>query len=146
MGGSAEHVVVFAVFENARRSAIHQHQHLLQLFRDRRDSKAVAGADIAEHDVDIVALVEITQLLHLLGGATILVDDDGLDLHPAEADLLVRRGGRPLVQLIDDELRAVAGGNAEAVGRRPRQERYDAELEGFLSGRGYRQPKRRRSD
>ena len=146
MGGGAEHVVVLAVLEDARRSAIHQHQHLLQLFRDRCDSKAVTGADIAEHDVDIVALVEIAQFLHLLGGAAILVDDDGLDLHAAEADLLVRRGRRALVQLIDDELRAVAGGNAETVGRRPGQERHDAELEGFLSRCGYRQPKRRRSD
>ena len=146
MGGGAEHVVVFAVLEDARRAAIHQHQHLLQLFRDRRDRKAVAGADIAEHDVDIVALVEVAQFLHLLGGAAVLVDDDGLDLHAAEADLLVRRGRRALVQLVDDELRAVAGGNAETVRRRPGQERHDAELEGFLSGRGHRQPKRRRSD
>ena len=144
MGGGAEHVIVFALLEDARRSAIHQHQHLLQFFCDRRDGKAVAGADIAEHDVDIVALVEIAQFLHLLGGAAVLVDDDGLDLHAAEPDLLVRRGRRALVQLIDDELRAVAGGDAETVRRRPGQERHDAELEGLLCRCWRRQAKRHR--
>ena len=76
MRGGAEHVIVFAFLEDARRAAIHQHQHLLQLFSDRRHREAVAGADIAEHDIDIVALVEIAQFLHLLGGAAVLVDDD----------------------------------------------------------------------
>ena len=143
MGSSAEYIIVLGLFEDARRSAIHQHQHLLQLFGDRRHGKAVARADIAEHDVDIVALVKVAQLLHLLGGAAVLVDDDGFDLDAAEADLLVRRGGRPLVQLIDDELRAVAGGNAKAIRRRPGEERHDAEFEGFLCRCRGRQRKRR---
>ena len=146
MRGGAEHVVVFGFLEDARRAAIHQHQHLLQFFGDRRDRKAVAGADIAEHDIDIVALIEVAQFLHLLGGAAVLVDDDGLDLHAAETDLLVRGGRRAFVQLVDDELRAVAGGNAETVRRRPGQEGHDAELEGFLRRCRRRQGKRNRRD
>ena len=143
MGRGAEHIIILGFLEDARRAAIHQHQHLFKLFRYRRDGEAIAGADIAKHDVDIVALVEVAQLLHLLGGAAVLVDDDGFDLDAAEADLLVRRGGRPLVQLIDDELRAVAGGNAKAIRRRPGEERHDAEFEGFLCRCRGRQRKRR---
>src|SRR5438128_796136 len=136
--GGADHVVVFGLLGDARRAASHQYQHLLQFFRDRCDGQAIAGADIAEHDVDIVALVEVAQLLHLLGGAAILVDDDGLDLHAAEPDLFVRRGRGALVQLVDDELTAVAGGDAKTVGGRPGQECHDPELEGILrrTGRG----------
>ena len=134
MCGGAEHVVVFGFLKNARRAAIHQHQHLLQLFRNRCHRKAIAGADIAEHDIDIVALVQVAQFLHLLGGAAVLVDDDGLDLHAAEPDLLVRRGGGALVQLVDDELRAVAGRDAKAVGSGPGQKCHDAEFEALLRG------------
>ncbi len=136
MRGGAEYVIVFRLLEDARRAAVHQYQHFLQLFGNRRDREAVAGADIAEHDVDLLALIEIAQLLHLLGGAAVLVDHDGLDLHAAEADLVVGRGALALVQFIDDELTAVAGGDAKALGRRPGQERDDAELEGvFGAGR-----------
>ena len=132
VGGGAEHVVVFRFLEDARRAAIHQHQHLLQFFGDRRHREAVARADIAEHDIDIVALIEVAQFLHLLGRAAVLVDDDGLDLHAAESDLVVRCGGGALVQLVDDELAAVAGRHAETVGGGPGQERHDAELESVL--------------
>ena len=142
MRGGTEHVVVFRLLEDARRAAIHQHQHLLQFFRDRRHGKAVAGADIAEHDVDIVALIEVAQFLHLLGGAAILVDDDGLDLHAAKPDLVVRRGRRSLVQLVDDELSAIAGRDAETVRRGSGQERHDTELECFLRGCRCRQDER----
>jgi len=90
MRGGAEYIIVLRFLEDARRAAIHQHQHLFQLFRDRGDREAVAGADVAKHDIDIVALVEVAQLLDLLGGAAILVDDHRLDLHAAEPDLLVR--------------------------------------------------------
>ena len=132
MRGGAEHVIVFRFLEDARRAAIHQHQHLLQLFGDRRHRKTVTGADIAEHDIDIVALIEIAQFLDLLGRAAVLVDDDGLDLHAAEPDLVVRRGRRALVQLVDDELAAVAGRDAETVRGGPGQERHDAEFETLL--------------
>ena len=132
MRGGAEHVIVFRFLEDARRAAIHQHQHLLQFFGDRRHREAVAGADIAEHGIDIVALIEVAQLLDLLGRAAVLVDDDGLDLHAAEPDLLVGRGRGALVQLVDDELAAVAGRDAETVGGGPGQERHDAEFEGLL--------------
>ena len=117
----------------------------LQFFCDRSHGEAVAGADITDHDIDIVALIEVTQFLHLLGGAAILVDDDGLDLHAAEPDLFVRRWCRPLVQLVDDELRAVTGGDAETVRRGPGQEGHNAQFEGFLCGCGPCQGKRHRS-
>ena len=133
MRGGAEDVVVFGFLEDARRAAIHQHQHLLQFFGDRRHGEAVAGADIAEHDIDIVALIEVAQFLDLLGRAAVLVDDDGLDLHAAEAHLLVRRGPGTLVQLVDDELAAVAGRHAETVRGGPGQERHDAEFETCLA-------------
>jgi hypothetical protein len=143
MGCGAEHIIVFRFLEDARRAAIHQHQHLLQFFGDRRDSQAVTGADIAEHDVDIVALIEVAQFLHLLGRAAVLVDDDRLDLHAAEPDLLVRLWCRALVQLVDDVLPTVARGHAKTVRRGSGQEGHDAELEGFLRGSGRRQRQRR---
>ena len=118
MGRGAEDVIVFRLLEDARRAAIHQHEHLLQLFGDRRHGETVAGADIAQYDVDIVALIEVAQLLDLLGRAAVLVDDDRLDLQSAEAHFVVRRGPGTLVQLVDHELAAVAGRNAKTVGGR----------------------------
>ncbi len=134
MGCGAEHIIVFRLLEDAGRAAIHQYQHLFQFFGDRRHRETVAGADIAEHDIDMVALIEVAQFLDLLGGAAVLVDDDGLDLHAAEADLVVRRGRGSFVQLVDDELAAVTGRDAETVRGRPGQERHDAEFETVFRG------------
>jgi hypothetical protein len=136
MRGGAEHIIVFRLLEDARRAAIHQHQHLLQLFGDRRHREAIAGADIAEHDVDVFALIEVAQFLHLLGGAAVLVDHDRLDLHAAEADLVVGRRRRAFVQLIDDELPAIARGHAKAFRGGTGQERDDAELESISRAGG----------
>ena len=172
MRRGAEHIIVFRFLEDARRAAIHQHQQLLQLLGDRRHRKAVAGADIAEHDVDIVALIQVAQFLHLLGGAAVLVDDDRLDLHAAEPDLLVRRGAAPLFswsmtnwpplragtpklsaagpdrKVTMPSLKvscAEAGGASASASRRQTTARHDAEsnqIHGFLPGWPAREPDR----
>jgi len=132
VGSRAEDVVVFRFLEDARRSAVEQEQRLLQFFRDGSNRKAVAGADIADDGIDIVALIEVAQFLHLLGRAAVLVDDDGLDLHAAEADFIIWSRPGTLVQFADDEFGSLAGRDAEALGCGTRQECDDADLEGLL--------------
>ena len=128
----AEHVVVLAVLEDARRAAVVEDEELLQLLGHRRHRQAVARADVADHRVDLVAVVQVAQLLHLLGGAAVLVDIDRLDLHAAEADLVVRRRRGAGVEGLDHHLGAVDRRDAEALGRLARQEADDAQLEGLL--------------
>src|SRR6266566_185217 len=92
------------------------------------------------------ALIEVTQLLDLLGRAAVLVDDNRFDFHAAEPDLLVRSGGSAFVQLVDDKLSAVAGRHAETISGGPGQERDDAQFESLLRQRRRRQGQRRRGD
>ena len=146
MRGGTEHIIVFPFLEDARRATIHQHQHLFQFFRNRRNRETIARADIAEHGIDIVALIEVTQLLDLLGRAAVLVDDNRFDFHAAEPDLLIRSGGSAFVQLVDDKLSAVAGRDAETISGGPGQERDDAQFESLLRRRRRCQGQRRRGD
>ena len=131
----AEHVLVLAVLEDARRAAVVDEEELLHLLGRGRDREAVARADVADDGVDLLAVVQVLQLLHLLGGAAVLVDVDGLDLHAAEAGLVVGRRRGALVEGIDQHLGAVDRRDAEALGRLAREEADDADLERFL-GRG----------
>ena len=134
----AEHVLVLAVLEDARRAAVVEEEELLHLLGRGRDREAVARADVADDGVDLLAVVQVLQLLHLLGGAAVLVDVDGLDLHAAEAGLVVGRRRGALVEGVDQHLGAVDRGNAEALGRLAGEEADDADLERLLGRCGAR--------
>ena len=90
--GCAEHVVVFGFLKDAWRAAIHQHQHLFQFLRNRSHRQAIARADVAEHDVDLLALIQVAKFLDLLGRPAVLVDNHRLDFHAAKPKLVVGSG------------------------------------------------------
>jgi hypothetical protein len=144
--GRAEHVAVFPVLEDARRAAVVEDQELLHLLGDRRHGEAVAGADVADHRVHPLAVVEVAHLLHLLGRAAVLIDVDRLDAHAAEADLVVGRGSLALVESLDHHLRAVDRRHTEAFGGRPGQEAHHAELERLLRRRAGAEQQRNHKD
>jgi hypothetical protein len=86
--GGAEHVAVLAVLEDARRAAVVKDEEFLHLLGDRCHRQAVAGAHVADDRVHLLAVVEVAQLLHLLGRAAVLVDVDRLDPTPPKPTLL----------------------------------------------------------
>ena len=130
--GGAEDVVELVVLEDPRRAAVIEDQELLHLLGRRRHRQAVARADIAQHCVDFLAVVQVLQLLHLFGRAAVLVDVDELELHATEADLVVRRWCGAFVESLQQHLGTVDRWDAEALGRLPRQEADDADLESLL--------------
>jgi len=141
VGGGAEDVFELVLLEDAGRAAVEQNEKPLELFGRGRDREAVAGADIAQHRVDMIAFERVAHLLDLLGGAARLVDQLQLDLQAAEPDLVVGLGQAPGIERIDDGLDGLHGRLAERFRRRPGKEGDDAELEHLLvlSGRAGRQ-------
>ena len=127
-GRGAEHILVVRVLEYARRAAIEEIGEFFQLFRDRCDRQAIAAGDIADHQIDFVALHQIAVLGDLCDGGARLVDKLRLDLRPAET--FGRIGGRRLarVQHLDHDLGRVARRHAEGRSRRAREEGDDADF------------------
>ena len=136
----AEHVFARLLLKYPRRAATVKHSEFLQFLRDRYDGEAIARRDIAEDDVDIVALHEVPILRDLLRGRAGLVDVFHLDLGPAEADLIV--GGWELagVEVLNQNFRGVASRYSERRGCGTGQEGNDTDLDqrrrgGLLRGR-----------
>ena len=69
-----------------------------------------------QHRVHLLALHEVAELAHLLGGAAVLVDEDQLHLAAAEAGLVVRGGRLAGVDGLHQHLGPVAGRHAEGTG------------------------------
>ena len=63
----------------------------LELVGERRDRETVAGRDIADDRVDVLALDEVAVLGDLLGRAAGLVHDHHLDRSSVDALLVVGR-------------------------------------------------------
>src|SRR3954464_4104466 len=127
-GRGAEHVLVACVLEDARRAAVEEVGELLQLLGHRRDREAVAARDVADDEIDVLPLHQVTELGDLRGRAACLVEQHDLERRAAEALLAVRRRGLAVVQLLDYELGGVLRRYAERRGRRARQEGDDADL------------------
>ena len=119
MGGGAEDVFELVLLEDAGCTAVEENQKPLEFLGRRRNGEAVAGADIAQDRVDMIALEGVTQFLDLFGGAASLVDELNFELQAAEADLVVGLGQAPGIERIDDRLGALHGRLAERFGRRP---------------------------
>ena len=134
-GRSAEHVLVARVLEYARRAAVEEVGELLELLGDRRDRQAVAARDVADHQIDVVALHEIPELGDLRGAGARFVHHHDLDPGAAETRLAVGRGRFARIQLVDHEIRGVLRRHAEGRGRGAGQERHDADLDRRLRRR-----------
>ena len=132
MRSRTEDVFELVLLEDARRAAIHQHEHLFQLLGRRRHGEAITRADVAENRVDVIALERVAQLLDLLGGAAGLVDQIDFDLEAAEPDLVVGLDHGSGVERVDHRLGAVPCRLAERFRGRSGQEGDNAELEYLL--------------
>jgi hypothetical protein len=129
----AEHVFVACILEDAGRAAVEQHRELLELLGDGRDRQAIAARNVADDEVD--ARGEAAELGDLLLRTAVLIDDDELDRVAAET--LLRVGGRQGtgIEHLGGKLGGVARRNPERSGRRPGDERDDADAHGLLRGK-----------
>src|SRR5262249_48929922 len=105
-----------SVFENARRATIEKNCQLLELFCNRRYRQAVSAGNIADDEINVLALHQIAIFAHLPGGAACFVDEHQRDRCTAEPGCRIRRRCLPRVDRLSEKLGAVACGNPERPG------------------------------
>ena len=135
MSGCAKHITVFAIFKNTRCATVVQNQEFFHFFRHRRYRQAVTRSHIADHGIHFFAVIQGAQLLHLFGGAAVLIHVNRLNLHATKTNLVVGGRCRTFIEGVHQHLGTVDGRHAKALCRLAREKTDDADFERLLRQR-----------